>query len=194
MEQGEYTHASALFEESLELRRGFADTWGVALCLDNLGEVSRIRGDYGRAMELHEDSLTLRRGLNDAWGMALSLDNLARIARIQGDDERAAELYRQGLSVSWGVGDKVRVAVCLEGLAAMAQARGHAARAVWLLGAAMALRAALGAPPSADDHAAQARAMADMRSLLGDDLFTTQWTRGQVTPLEQAVDDAIGSS
>jgi len=194
LEQGEYTHASALFEESLELRRGFADTWGVALCLDNLGEVSRIRGDYGRAMELHEDSLTLRRGLNDAWGMALSLDNLARIARIQGDDERAAELYRQGLSVSWGVGDKVRVAVCLEGLAAMAQARGHAARAVWLLGAAMALRAALGAPPSADDHAAQARAMADMRSLLGDDLFTTQWTRGQVTLLEQAVDDAIGSS
>jgi hypothetical protein len=86
----------------------------------------------------------------------------------------------------------VGIAAGLETMAAVAADRGEPARAAWLLGAAAALREAIGAPlpPSArqerDGDAARARGGC------GDAAFASASDEGRGAPLERAIAVAQG--
>ncbi len=80
--------------------------------------------------------------------MAWALNLLGVLALERGDVEPAGALLRESLREHWALGDRWRTASVLEALAAVDAGAGHAQRAARLLGAAGAVRAAIGAPVS----------------------------------------------
>ena len=186
-DQGDLARAEALFEEVLAFFRERGNRRGIAGSLNNLGEVALAQGNLTRARLLCEEALALRQGLNDRAGIASSLINLGLIACAQGDLARARLLYEEGLVLFRELGDTRGVGDTMEGQAQVVAAHGHAARAAHLLGAAEAVRAAIGAPLLPRAKAAHDRTVAAARTSLGDDAFAAAWAMGATLLLEQAI-------
>jgi hypothetical protein len=153
--------------------------------------VAQAQGDYARAAALSEESLALRRELGDKHGIAHSLGKLGRVASARDDYALATVLLEESLTLFRELGDKLGMAYGLEGLAAVATAPGtvpevrhHAARQ---LGAASALRAAIGAPLPPNERADHERTVAALRAALGDAAFEAAWAERQALLLGQAV-------
>jgi predicted ATPase/class 3 adenylate cyclase len=146
IDHGDTGAAWALYEESLRLWRELGDTQGIAMVLNNLGSVTFYEGDYQAARALHEETLVLRRQMGAKHGIATSIANLAEVARHEGDWERARAVWAESLPLFGEMGDRGRVAEGLQGVAAVSGAQGQRRRAVRLLGAAEALREAIGSP------------------------------------------------
>jgi len=164
-EQGEMARAGALYEESLAAFRQSGHTWGIAIALNNLGLVERELGNPARAQTLLEEALTLQRGLDNTEGMADSLSSLGELALKRGDLTRARALCAESLSLQRRLGGgTLGLADGLVLLAVVAAApRRRAERSARLLGAANALRGAIGAPAppriqDAYEHVGAARA------------------------------------
>src|SRR5438045_2261738 len=62
-EQGDYTAARPLYEQSLAIRRELGDKGDIAGSLNNLGIVAYAQGDYASARPLYGESLAIRREL-----------------------------------------------------------------------------------------------------------------------------------
>ncbi len=186
-DQGDLARAEALFEEVLAFFRERGNRRGIAGSLNNLGEVALAQGNLMRARLLCEEALALRQGLNDRAGIATSLINLGLIACAQGDLTRARLLYEEGLVLFGELGDTRGVGDTMEGRAQVATAQGQATRAAHLLGAAEAVRAAIGAPLLPRAKAGHDRTVAAARTSLGDDAFAAAWEMGATLSLEQAI-------
>jgi predicted ATPase/class 3 adenylate cyclase len=112
-QQGEYSAARTLHEESLAIRRELGDRRGIAASLHSLGNVARKQGDFPSAQALCEESLAIRRELGDRWGIAASLGNLGNVAAEQGDYPAARALHAESLAVRrelgdrWGIGNSL---------------------------------------------------------------------------------------
>ena len=194
--QGDVARAQVLYEESLALRRELGDTAGLAHALGNLGEVVHELGDAARAQVLYEESLALYRRQSDKKGTATSLVGLGRVAASQGDAARARVLHEESLTLHRELGNKRGMAYSLEGLASVvATAPGIApdalARAVRHLGAAAALRTAIGTALEPYDRARYERTVTGIRANLGAAAFAVAWTEGQAMTTEQAVAYAL---
>ncbi len=85
------------------------------------------------------------------------------------------------------LGDRQRIAQCLEGLAAVAGTSGTAERAARLLGAADALRTAIGAPLPPARREDYHRCVDAVREALGDSTFSAAWKRGMEMTVAQAI-------
>jgi hypothetical protein len=85
----------------------------------------------------------------------------------------------------------MRIAESLEIAARLALAEGWPERAARLLGAADALRDAIGAPLPPVYRAAHEHDMATARTALGDAAFAAAWAAGRALALEQAVAEAL---
>jgi DNA-binding CsgD family transcriptional regulator/tetratricopeptide (TPR) repeat protein len=186
-EQGHLERASDLLERALELARETGDSNLIGLSLTNLGDVARYQGDYARAAPMYRESLALFRETGDLRRAAFSLTNLAYIANQQGDSEQALMLYLEGLEQASSVGDRHRLAVCLEGLADVALGWGEPAPAARLLGAAEALRDALGAPPSVVQRTVYERFAEVAGGAPEKAAYRTAWAEGQAMTLEQVL-------
>jgi non-specific serine/threonine protein kinase len=90
--QGDLSHATALYEESLALRTTLGDKWGMASALCRLATVVYARGNADHATALYEESLALHTTLGDQHGMAECYEGLAEVAVAQQHLERAARL------------------------------------------------------------------------------------------------------
>jgi tetratricopeptide (TPR) repeat protein len=195
-EQGDYARASALHEESVALFRALGDTWGTAAALANLGNVVRAQGHHRRATALYDESLALRRRLGDKAGIADALANLGRVAQAQSDWTRATALFAESLTLLRELGDRRSIVYGLEGLAAVATAPGTTPealeRAVRLLGAAAALRGAIGAPLPPNEQAGYARTVAALRAALGEAVWPAAWAAGQALSLKEVLTLAVG--
>jgi hypothetical protein len=140
-----------------------------------------------QAGALSEQSLALCRELRDRRGIANSLNNLGRVSWAQDDYLTARTLHQQSLTLFSELGDKQGIAVCLEQLAELHVERGQARRAAMLYGAAVALRNAIGAPISPNEHARYDQGRDATSTALGEEAFTTAWAEGQALPLDEAV-------
>src|SRR5260370_593320 len=136
--------AGALLQESLTLLRDLGDARGIASALHNLAAVTRDAGDWQRAADLHAESLALWRELGDRWGVAASLHDLARATNRLGEAWRAAGLLSESLALFAELGVRQGTAACLEGLAGGAITADRPLDAGRLLGAAEAVREAIG--------------------------------------------------
>ena len=195
--QGDAARAQVLYEESLALRRELGDTAGLAHALGNLGEVVHELGNAARAQVLYEESLALYRRQSDKKGIAAGLVGLGRVAASQGDAARARALHEESLTLHRELGNKRGMAYSLEGLASVvATAPGTApdalARAVRHLGAAAALRTAIGTALEPYDRARYERTVTGIRANLGAAAYAVAWTEGQAMTAEQAVAYALG--
>jgi predicted ATPase/DNA-binding XRE family transcriptional regulator len=196
-DQGEYAQATVLNEESLALFREVGDTWGIATAFQNLGLAAHGQGEYARATVLLEEALSLARGVGNPRGIAIALSSLGLVARAQGEYARATVLLKEGLSLLREVGNQRGMVLGLEWLASVALAPETASevreRTVRLLGAAAALRAAIGVPlPPNVNLADHERTVAAMRDALGDVSFEVAWVEGQALTLEEAITLALG--
>lgn len=132
MNQGNYSDARPLLQESLELYENLGDKEGVAVSLNNLGRVVWSQGDYSAARTLFEESQAIQRELGNKWGVASSLVNLGTVANDEGDYAAARALYGEGLTLVRELGDKQGVAIALLNLGEVAHEQGDyvAARAL----------------------------------------------------------------
>src|SRR5207249_7776045 len=133
---------------SMALFRELGDKQGITIALSIFGAIAHAQGDNGRALALLEECLALQREIGGKWGMATAHNRLGMVTHVQGDDGRALAFYAESLTLCRELEDKYSLAECFEGLAGVAVAQQQLERAARLLGAAAALREAIGAPLS----------------------------------------------
>ena len=187
--RGDLEQAERLHEEALDLRRGLGDAFGVGHALHELASVAWARGDAERAAMLYEEELDLCREVGNKEGIAAALSNLGLVAFYRGDLVEAAALLGEGMALSLELGDMAGVAGDLDGVAAIAAGL-HADRAARLLGAAAALRAAVGRPLAAGDETETEQAIIAARERRGEEAFLAAWTAGNGLSVVDAVVEA----
>ena len=109
-EQGDYTSAQELLEESLETCRALRDYRGVAVALNALAVNARDRGELAAASSLFEQCVGIWKDLGDPADIARALSNLANVNKLQGEYTRASSLYDECLTMFRKVGDGAGVA------------------------------------------------------------------------------------
>jgi predicted ATPase/class 3 adenylate cyclase len=181
-----------LGDEALALCRALGDRQGEALALSGLATVAEVRGDPARASGLHGASLALFREIGDESGVARALGSLGLLALDQNDLTRAFKLCRDALRVNSLLGEREDVAAGLEAMAILTLASGAQSQAVRLLGAVNALREAIEIPAPPMLLARIERAIAALRTRLGDREFARCWDAGRLLDLERATREALG--
>jgi predicted ATPase/DNA-binding XRE family transcriptional regulator len=190
--QGDYPRSGVLAEQTAAICRELGDQMILAYALDGIGMAAYKQGDLARAAQNVDESLRLLRALDEKAGMALALHEMGLIACAEGNLVRAGELLCDGLALAWDIGDRRRAAFCLEGLAvAWARRPLDAAR---LLGAAAALRQALGAPLPQAERPDYERTLTAVRAAAGAAAFAAAWDAGRTTPIDQAISEALNTS
>jgi predicted ATPase len=184
-DQGDVTQMRTLGEQSLLVFRELGVQWAIGFALNNLALAAALEGDLAHAFSLVEESVQLFRGMHADSSVAEVLITLGQIVRAQGDNETASGALTEALQLAFAVGPRLLVAAALEGLAAVVVAQGRAELAARLLAAASALRAQMGTPIRPVDQATVELALADARSLLGDNTFAAVWAEAQALAPEQ---------
>jgi hypothetical protein len=136
--------------------------------------------------------LVLARELGDKGAMARLLYVLGRLAQYQSDDERAVVQIGETVALFRELGEKLGSAQGLERLGGIA-ASAAPQRAARLLGAAEALREALGAPRPTYDRADYDRVVECVRAAVREPVFATAWAEGRTMTLEQAIEYALAA-
>jgi tetratricopeptide (TPR) repeat protein len=90
------------------------DRWGLALALNDLGNVRRRRGEISEALELYKESLALWMDLGDTWGLPLTRSNLGfllmmdkKFADARCELEEALEIQRS-MNDRWGSAETLK--------------------------------------------------------------------------------------
>ncbi len=145
-QQGDYGHAAALLERSIEMARRLDDHWLLAATLNDLGNVRYEQGDNQQATSLYEEGLALYRSLGDSWGIGVLLGNLGGVYQEQGKYGRAVGLYAESLALYSEVGDRRYIAYVKNSLGMLLGLQGSYPRAMALCREALALFRAVDDP------------------------------------------------
>ena len=190
--EGNHERAVELIEESLSLSRQLGSKGSINWSLLYLGRVALFQGDYDRAVELLEENLTLSRELGDKMRLASSTRLLGRVAAAQGDKDRALKLYKEGIVLSQNIGDKGGIVGGLEALGVlMVGVQGGSERSARMLGAAEALRQAIGEPLAPLYRDEFDRGVAAVGAELGEEAFEAAWAKGRAMSMEEAISYAL---
>ena len=187
---GETAEADRLYAESIGIFEKFGDQWGVAHVSTRLAQAARRRGDLARARRGYEEALAMHRAVGDRHAEARALANLGDVSGDDGDHQRAEALYLESLRLRSELGDRVGTAAVLERLAGVAEDRPE--RAAMLIGAAGAIRDAVGAPLSAGGVARLDQFLAGLRDAAGRDIVDAALAEGRHAPLRQTLARARG--
>jgi predicted ATPase len=190
LDEGDYATARPLFEESLALRRRLGDKRNAANSLSYLGVTALLESNLALAGELLAEALELATELDNRLLVASVLVNLGLVALFEGDCQRARSLVSDSLTRAQRLGDKPTLVECLHVLAGTASAEGHTRRAATLAGAAEALHAAIGAPPSPAERAVGERFESRLR-IHADEELNAAWVEGKAMALDRALDYAL---
>ncbi len=191
--QGEFERASSLNDECLTMFRAAGDHAGVAWMLNYQGDVARGASNFPAARAFYEQSLVAFRQLQDGWGIASTLSDLASLSRDQGDYTEARRLYSESIALFQDLGHKRGIARVLECMAASAAAQSKAEQALRLAGAAASLRQQLGVPLAPAQQSKLEKSLEGARRSLSDAASLTAWMGGWAMPVDQAVEEALGS-
>jgi tetratricopeptide (TPR) repeat protein len=183
----DFNQAQALAEQSMALFRELGDTQYIAVLLSLLGEMRLRQGEQGQARELLEESVATFKELGDRWSTAEALIAFARVAASQGEFAAARARYLESLVIAREINARNHIASVLEGGAVVA-AQGEPVWAARLCGAAQALRAVIDAPLPLVYRTDYERAVATIRTHLGEEAFATAQAEGGATALEQTLD------
>ncbi|HZS92103.1 MAG TPA: tetratricopeptide repeat protein [Chloroflexota bacterium] len=181
----------ARLEEALARWRELGDDWGVAQVLNFLGDLARSQDDVAGATARYEESLASLRRQGLTGTVPSLLHNLGYMALRQGDSRRALRLFRESLALFRDQGDQRGIADCLDGLAGVLGAMKQPERAARLLGAAEALRGAIGATVWPANEADYSRSLATVRGQLDEAALATAWASGRALPVERAVAEVL---
>lgn len=186
-QQGAYGDAQARFKECLQLFHQLGNQSGIASSLHELAKVARDQGDYLRARALAEESLALARAQGIRRVFAQVLLTLGWLEQQLVESLPTAARFLESLALCQEVGDRLGILECLEGIASVAAVRGHAAWATRLLGAAAALREAIGVRVATTDRPRSERLLAMVRAQLDSAIFSAAWEAGCALSLDSAI-------
>jgi predicted ATPase/transcriptional regulator with XRE-family HTH domain len=189
-----YEAATSFLQKALRYFRQEGEDFDVAHVTNYLGIVALTHGDMGQATQTFEEGLAVARRIGDRSSAYIALYNLAQVALSRGDHDGAATLFGEGITLSKQLGDRASAAYCLEGLATVASAPGDAERCGRLIGAAERLHEAVGVPVYVyyESHRpTYGRAIAAVRSRLGEEGFEEARAEGHAMTFEQAVEYAL---
>jgi predicted ATPase/DNA-binding SARP family transcriptional activator len=187
---GDLAGAGRHLEESLAIRHHLDDRAGLPGALCNLGDLAMAAGDLASARSHLEASLAAAAESRDRRSVAHALLHLGRLARAEGDARTALARYVEARRALGAVGPDPVGAEWLEGMGALAGALGDAARGARLLGAAEALRAAIGAPVPPHEASARDDDVAALAAALGAGPFEAAWRAGRSLDLAAALAEA----
>ena len=142
-------------------------------------------------MRALEECLAVSRELGDKVWMAAALAGLGRVARAMGDYSTAHARFSEALNIQQETEGRIWVAPFLDDFASLAVAYGQAPQAVRLLGAAAALREALGINLKAYESEDHERTVAAARKQLSDAEFEAAWAEGRGLSVKEAIEDAL---
>jgi hypothetical protein len=116
---------------------------------------------------------------------------LGKMACDKGDYGQAGAQLKESLALRQESKSRRGIASVLEGLAKLTVAQQQAKLAAQLLGAAEALREAIGTPLLPDERADYEQTLAAARTALGEEAFARVWAEGRATPLEQVISNVL---
>jgi len=188
IQEGDFAAARAAGQESLDLFRKLGDAEGVAYSLSALGFALLGHGSEAEGERLLEEALEAAKAVGNRRHTSRALQGLGLAAMRRGDHRAARGRLEEATAIVSEHGDRWFLGVyCLPALAAVHHAEGRPEEAVLLLGAAEALREAIGAPISpwlADDYEGT---VAATRVLLDAERFAAAWSRGRGMTPENAL-------
>ncbi|MEV0880504.1 BTAD domain-containing putative transcriptional regulator [Micromonospora echinofusca] len=187
--RGDLDEAAASHDRALQVAREQSSRSAAAFAGTGLAMIERRRGDLDAAETRQRDLLDWNRRAGYLPGCALALAELGFIAEQRGDAVLAERRHRESLDAARATGDHRAVALAFEGLAGATSLGGDHRAAARLLGAARALREAVGAPlPSGEQHDVQ-RITRRLREALGGEDLAAETSRGAQLDLD---DQALG--
>jgi predicted ATPase/DNA-binding SARP family transcriptional activator len=132
LEQGDYQRATALYQESLALYRGFGDQRGIARALHYLGYMERLRGNYEEARLYQEECLKLYREIGEIKDASWALLMLGDVFEDQGDHQQATSYFCEALTHNQPLADKEVCGWATINLGRIAHAQGNPEQATAL--------------------------------------------------------------
>ncbi len=191
--QGDTTKARTLIEEEFTLFHALNDAWGLAGAIVGLGSFAYQQGDYSTARAHFETALAIRRAKADNWTMTETLALLGEVLHRQGELQQASNLFRECLRLAYEIGDKAGMAHVLHHLATLELAHKNYVRATCLFAVAAKMRNLTGGLTyhTFVDRTAQERQIAQVRTLLGNEVFATKWAEGEAMQPQVAIDYAL---
>lgn len=186
--QGDTVTARAHFDESLAISRQQGNAFMTHATLNNMGIAAYDAGDYATARTLLEESVKAR---GAAETRPLPRITLGLVACRQGEYDEAQSLLAESLRISRQRGEKKLIAECLEGLAEVADARSRWERAIRLMGAASAVRQAIGCPVSPSRRSEYQSRITALGAALGETVFDAAWKAGQALTWQHAAAEAL---
>jgi non-specific serine/threonine protein kinase len=192
MDQERYAEAAARTAEAFAMLEELGDTAVLAapyasIALNNLGAITISQGDYARAADYLAAALARQRTMGYSWATGYTLVDLGRLARLQGDSVEAAARFQESLELARTHGDPWMAARALLGLATIALAGGQPERSARLLGAKTALDDLIGGSIHPYERADQERALASLRTQLGEPAFAAAFAEGRAVDLDEAI-------
>ena len=164
--------------------KALMDAWS----FNHAGHAAQLRGEFARAEQLHRQALALFQTFGEQnAGMPWTYQGLGECALGRGDTSEAARWLGQALRVSHQLNDRASTAWALAGLGAAAALNEEPELAARLWGAAEQLRQAIGCRAAPAARATHDRAMALVRSQLGEAAFAAAWAAGRALSAEQAI-------
>jgi non-specific serine/threonine protein kinase len=185
-DQGRYADAAPLLEEARTVAEQLGHRSATAYILGHLAVVAYGQGDWPRAAAAADEALRCARVRDDTWAAGVALRCLALTACERGDFAGAAPHLVEALAVDLAQGNRETFAHDLASCAVLATGIGQLDLAARLLGAAEALREAVGSALALPERATYERAAITARDALGDETFAAAWAAGRALTLDEA--------
>jgi predicted ATPase/DNA-binding SARP family transcriptional activator len=186
--QRDFGRATEEASTALVMFRDLGDAEGAAWSLISLGTVARYQGEVERATALLAESRALAEGIGFREGIAWCCEQLGLLAAVDGDPA-AITLLRRSLELHGELRDRWRMSSVLEDLAAIALALGRAQPAARLLGAAEALRDAIGTVIAPCERPQHLQTTAAARAALGEEAFAAAREQGLLATMDELTAD-----
>ncbi len=191
MDRTNYTRAQAQLEEAMRLFAQSGDWYTVGWIHYNLGQTARFADQLAAAATHYQECLRVLRTTHSFASVAEVSICLGHLARSRGDYDEALRIYQEQIVTLRDHGDRRHTADCLDGMAEIEGARGNGEWAARMIGAASALREAIGVPVSPAERHGYEQIIAHVRSALDEHTFTAAWRVGRNLSADQAVAEAI---
>ena len=186
--QRDFARATPEASTALAMFRELGDVEGAAWSLISLGTVARYQGEAERAAALLAESRALSEGIGFREGIAWCCEQLGLLAAVDGDPA-AITLLRRSLELHGELRDRWRMSSVLEDLAAITLVLGRAPAAARLLGAAEALREAIGTVIAPCERAQHVQTAAGVRAALGEEAFAAARQQGLLATMDELTAD-----
>ena len=183
--------ARELSTESLGLYRELGRLTGIAQALHTLGYIALCRRELADANAYYEEALEVLAGTGDDLQIAHTLSDFARVAALRGEWDAAQVRHATALHLASGLDTRRSAAYALEGVAELAAMRGAGIVSTRLLGAARALRKAIGAPLTPSESSEQDSILGTLRTDVGPAQFEAHLAAGERMAFEPAVAEAL---